>query len=37
MIYPASNEIGISAYSTKSLLNYIGECPVECYKYKFEY
>lgn len=32
-----SNVIGISALSTKSFLDYIGECPVECYKYKWDY
>ena len=31
------NEIHISSYSTKDFLNYIGKCPVDCYKYKFSY
>lgn len=29
--------IQISTYSTRGFLNYIGGCPVECYKYKFNY
>lgn len=29
------NSIGISTYSTKDFLNYIGTCPVKCYQYKF--
>jgi len=29
--------IYISVYSIKDFLDYIGECPVECYKYKFNY
>lgn len=33
----SNNEIGISAYSVRDFLNYMGKCPVECYKYKFEY
>lgn len=32
-----SNEIGISTYSTKAFLEYIGSCPVECYQYKWNY
>ena len=31
-----SNRIRISSYSTEDFLNYIGECPVECYKYKWD-
>ena len=31
------NMIGISTHSTKAFLDYIGECPVKCYEYKFEY
>lgn len=31
------NMILISAYSTKEFLNYIGNCPVECYRYKWNY
>ena len=34
---PSNNTIRISSYSTKEFLNYIGECPVECYKYKWNY
>jgi len=33
----SDNTIGISSYSTKDFLNYIGECPVKCYQYKFDY
>jgi len=29
------NVIRISTFSTQDFLNYIGECPVECYKYKW--
>ena len=29
------NRIYISPYSTANFLDYIGECPVECYKYKW--
>lgn len=32
-----SNTIYLSTYSTKDFLDYIGECPVKCYEYKFEY
>lgn len=31
------NAIRISVYSTKDFLEYIGNCPVECYQYKWEY
>ena len=31
------NVIQISAYSTEDFLDYIGECPVQCYQYKWEY
>ena len=31
-----SNRVRISSYSTEDFLNYIGECPVECYKYKWD-
>ena len=31
------NRIGISAFSTKDFLDYIGKCPVECYQYKWDY
>lgn len=34
---PALNIVSISVYSTKSFLNYIGVCPVECYSYKWNY
>jgi len=34
---PSRNSIGISTYSTKDFLNYIGKCPVECYQYKWAY
>lgn len=33
----ARNAIRISSCSTKDFLDYIGECPVKCYKYKWEY
>ncbi len=29
--------IHISTYSTKAFLDYIGNCPVKCYEYKFDY
>ena len=32
-----NNTIRISTKSTKDFLSYIGECPVECYKYKWDY
>ena len=31
-----NNTIHISAYSTKEFLKYIGDCPTECYKYKWK-
>lgn len=31
------NTIYVSPYSTKDFLKYIGDCPVECYKYKWNY
>ena len=34
---PGCNTIRISAYSTKVFLDYIGNSPVKCYNYKFEY
>lgn len=34
---PSDNSICISAYSTKDFLDYIGECPVKCYQYKWQY
>lgn len=33
---PVKNVISVSTYSTKDFLDYIGECPVECYKYKWK-
>ena len=33
----SNNIIEISTHSTRAFLNYIGECPVECYKYKWNY
>lgn len=33
----SSNIIRISAYSTKEFLNYLGNCPASCYRYKFNY
>jgi len=35
--WPSRNIIGISTYSTKDFINYIGECPVKCYQYKWAY
>jgi hypothetical protein len=32
-----NNGIRFSNYSIKSFLEYIGSCPVECYKYKWNY
>ena len=32
-----NNMIGISTYSTKAFLDYIGVCPVQCYRYKWSY
>ena len=34
---PAHNVIGISTYSVKDFLGYIGFCPVKCYQYKWSY
>ena len=34
---PSGNTVRISTDSTKDFLDYIGKCPIECYKYKFEY
>ena len=34
---PSKNIIYISTHSTPYFLKYIGECPVECYKYKWDY
>ncbi len=31
------NVVYISTYSTKDFLKYIGNCPVKCYQYKWEY
>lgn len=35
--YDYHNSIHISTYSTKEFLNYIGNCPVKCYQYKFQF
>jgi len=32
----ADNQIRISSYNTQDFLNYIGDCPVECYRYKWK-
>ena len=32
-----NNSIYISAYSTQNFLEYLGECPVKCYEYKWRY
>jgi len=34
---PASNKIGMSVYSVKDFLEYIGPCPIDCYSYKWDY
>lgn len=34
---PSNNTIYISPYSVKDFLAYIGKCPIECYKYKWNY
>jgi len=34
---PSKNIIYLSSYSTKEFLNYIGECLVKCYQYKWAY
>ena len=33
----ANNAIGISTYSTKEFLDYIGSSPIKCYDYKWDY
>jgi len=33
---PSNNTIRISRWSTKDFLNYIGDCPVKCYEYKWD-
>jgi len=33
----SNNVIRISTYSTEDFLNYIGECPIKCYHYKWDY
>jgi len=33
---PSNNVIHISTYSTSAFINYIGKCPVDCYKYKWD-
>ena len=35
--WPNNNVIHISTHSTKQFLDYIGNCPVNCYQYKFNY
>jgi len=35
--WPVSNRIGMSAYSTRDFLDYIGPCPIDCYQYKWNY
>lgn len=35
VLQPSTNNIRIPASSTPDFLNYIGPCPVECYKYKW--
>lgn len=34
---PSMNTILISSYSVKDFLNYIGKCPVDCYRYKWAF
>lgn len=34
---PSNNLVGIHACSVKDFLRYIGECPVKCYQYKWDY
>ncbi len=34
---PANNVIYISSHSTKNFLNHIGKCPINCYRYKWDY
>jgi len=34
---PSNNSIGISVSSVKDFLEYIGDCPVEHYQYKWNY
>lgn len=33
---PANNTIGLSVYSVKDFLSWIGPCPISCYQYKWE-
>jgi len=35
--WESNNSIYIPAYLVKDFLHYIGECPVSCYQYKFNY
>lgn len=37
VIRQPSNILRISSYSIKDFIKYIGECPVKCYQYKFNY
>jgi len=34
---PSTNRIYVPPYSVKNFLDYIGECPVKCYQYKWNY
>ena len=34
---PSNNRICISSVSVKAFLDYVGECPVDCYKYKWDW
>jgi len=34
---PSNNTIHVSTHSTKQFLDYIGNSPVKCYQYKFDY
>jgi len=36
-VRPSNNTIRISVHSVLDFLHYIGECPVECYAYKWDY
>jgi len=35
--WPSCNKIGMSVYSVKDFLNWIGPCPIDCYQYKWDY
>jgi len=34
---PSENRIGMSVYSVKDFLDWIGPCPIDCYSYKWNY